>query len=201
MLFFLASVAMMVVIQQARLVGCPRHWAHYFLALLAACWLLRTMQPQRRHLPSLILLLVLCVPQIQGFLAATKIDARHAFSGGKETADFIRRAGMQDLPLVAGPGMALTVSVYLHRPFYNMETEEVEETVSFNARRRAFSLNQFLDKAITVSREHHGPVTVVLCLYQDLPPLPPGVEAQRLFMSRPSVVGEERFVVYRLNAH
>ena len=41
MLFFVASVAMMTVVQQARLVGCPRHWAHYFLALrrgvLAAC--------------------------------------------------------------------------------------------------------------------------------------------------------------------
>jgi hypothetical protein len=201
LLFFVASVAMMTVVQQARLVGCPRHWAHYFLALLAACWLLRRVEPQRRHLPSLILLVVLCVAQIQGFLVATKVDARAAFSGGKETADFIRRAGMQDLPLVAGPGMALTVAVYLHRPFYNMETEEVEETVSFNARRRNFSLNQFLDKAIAVSREHHGPVTVVLCLYTQLPPVPAGVEARLLFTSRAPVVGDERFVVYRLEAH
>jgi hypothetical protein len=162
---------------------------------------LRRVEPQRRHLPSLILLVVLCVAQIQGFLVATKVDARAAFSGGKETADFIRRAGMQDLPLVAGPGMALTVAVYLHRPFYNMETEEVEETVSFNARRRNFSLNQFLDKAIAVSREHHGPVTVVLCLYTQLPPVPAGVEARLLFTSRAPVVGDERFVVYRLEAH
>jgi len=201
MLFYVAAVTMMTVIQQARLYGSARHWAHYFLALLAACWLLRRVQPQRRHLPSLILLVVLCGLQIQGFLVATKVDTREAFSGGKETAEFIRRAGMQDLPLVAGPGMALTVAVYLRRPFYNMETEEVEETVSFNTRRRDFSLNQFLDKAITVSRERHSPVTVVLCLYPQLPPVPAGVEAKLLFTSRTPIVGDERFVVYRLEAH
>jgi hypothetical protein len=201
MLFFVMSVAMMATVQQTRLFGCPRHWAHYFLAFFAACWLLRRVQPQRRHLPSLILLVALCGLQAEGFAVATKVDTRAPFSGGKEAADFIRRAGMQDLPLVAGPGQALTAAVYLHRPFYNMETEEVEETVAFHARRRNFSLNQFLDKAITVSREHHSPVTVVMTIYVDLPPLPPGVEAQRLFLSREPIVPDERFVVYRLEAH
>jgi len=201
MLFYVAALAMMMVIQQARLAGSPRHWAHYFIALCAACWLLRTLQPRRRHLPSLILLVALCVPQIQSFAVATLVDTREVFSGGRDTAAFIRRAGMQDLPLVAGPGMALTVAVYLRRPFYSMETEEVEETVAFHNRRRDFSINQFLAKAIMVSRQFHSPVTVVLCMGAVLPPVPPGVDAQLLFTSRPAVVADEQFLVYRLEAH
>jgi hypothetical protein len=200
MLFYVAALAMMFVIQQARLVGSPRHWAHFFIALVAASWLLRTLQPRRRHLPSLILLLALCAAQIQGFAVATLVDTREVFSGGRDAAAVIRRAGMQDLPLVAGPGMALTVAVYLRRPFYNMETDEVEETVAFHTRRRDFSINQFLVKAIAVSREHHSPVTVVLCMGEQLPPVPPGVEAKLLFTSRPAVVADEQFLVYRLDA-
>ncbi len=200
MLFYVASLAMMMVIQQARLGGSPRHWAHYFIALVAACWLLRRLQPQRRHLPSLILLLALCGLQIQGFAVATLVDTREVFSGGRDTAAFIRGAGMQDLPLVAGPGMALTVAAYLRRPFYNMETEEVEETVAFHHRRRDFSVNQLLARAIAVSRQLASPVTVVLSTVE-LPPMPPGVQSQLLFTSRPATVVDEQFLVYRLEAH
>jgi hypothetical protein len=162
---------------------------------------LRRLQPQRRHLPSLILLVALSGLQLQGFAVATLVDTREVFSGGRDTAAFIRRAGMQDLPLVAGPGMALTVAAYLRRPFYNMETDEVEETVAFHNRRRDFSRNQFLAKAIAVSRQLGSPVTVVLCMGEHLPPVPAGVDARLVFTSRPAVVTDEQFLVYRLDAH
>ena len=197
-LFWFASVAMFAVIQLARYAGGPRHWAHYFLVVVAACWLLRNLAPRRCHVPSLVLLLALCGFQAEGFLAATVEDTREVFSGGRDAARFIRRAGMQDLPLVAGGGQALTVAVYLRRPFYNMETEEVEETVAFHARRKPFDARELVTKAIAVSREHHSPVTLVS--NQPLPPVPPGVTARLLFISRAGTIGDEVFRVYAFDA-
>jgi hypothetical protein len=198
--FYVVAVGQMLVIQMARYGGSPRHWGHFFMALIAASWLLRTLSPRRRHWASLILLLLLCGVQVQSFMAATVVDTRKVFSGGRDTAAFIRAAGMQDLPLVAGPGQALTVAVYLRRPFYSMETEEVEETVAFHVRRKYFSPTEFLAKAIEVSRAHHSPVVVVIST-QPLPPAPPGVRARLLYTSPPCTIGDEQFRVYWLDAH
>jgi hypothetical protein len=197
--FYVTAVAIMIIVQQARYGGSPRHWGHFFMALIAGSWLLRTLAPQRRHLSSLVLLMALCGVQTQSFLAAAVTDTREVFSGGRDTAAFIRKAGMQDLPLVAGPGMALTVAVYLHRPFYNMETEEVEETVAFHTRRKLFSAPEFMAKAIAVSREHHSPVVAVTAGQPMIPP-PPGVRARLLYTSPPSTIDDEQFRVYSLDA-
>ncbi len=196
--FYLASIVMIALVQQARYAGSPRHWANYFVVLVPAFWLLRTLVPRARHLPSLILLVVLCAFQAEGFVAATVMDTRVVFSGGRDAAAFIRRAGMQDLPLVAGPGQALSVAVYLRRPFYNMETEEVEQTVSFNTRRKGFSATEFLAKAIEVSRDQKSPVTVVI--NQPLPPTPAGVKSRLLFTSKNGTITDEVFRVYSLDA-
>jgi len=196
--FYLMSVLLMVVVQVARYGGSPRHWGHFFMALIAASWLLRTLSPRRRHLPSLLLLLVLCGVQVQSFLAATAMDTRYPFSGGRDAAAYIRSAGMLDWPLVAGPGQALTVAVYLRRPFYNMETEEVEETVAFHARRKNFSAPELVTRAIGVSREQHRPVVVVTGV--PLAPVPPGVRARLLYSSPRCTIDDEEFRVYSLDA-
>ncbi|HET6149924.1 MAG TPA: hypothetical protein VFH68_20455 [Polyangia bacterium] len=196
--FYVVSVVLMVVVQVARYGGSPRHWGHFFMAFVAAGWVLRTLAPRRRHLPSLVLLLVLCGMQVQSFLAATVADTRFPFSGGRDAAAFIRRAGMRDWPLVAGPGQALTVAVYLRRPFYNMETEEVEETVAFHTRRKNFSASELVQRAIGVSREQRRPVVVVTGV--PLAPVPPGVRAQLLYSSRPCTIDDEQFRVYSLDA-
>ena len=105
---------------------------------------------------------------------------------------------MLDWPLVAGPGQALTVAVYLRRPFYNMETEEVEETVAFHARRKNFSAPELVNRAIGVSREQHRPVVVVTGV--PLAPVPPGVRARLLYSSPRCTIDDEEFRVYSLDA-
>jgi hypothetical protein len=196
--FYVVAVLLMQVSQVARYWGSPRHWGHYFLVLVVACWLLRTLQPRRRHTPSLVLLTVLCCFQFQGFVVATVMDTREVFSGGRDAAAFIRGAGLQDLPLVGGPGIFETPATFLRRPFHTPENEEVEEAIAFHARRAPFSLTALLDKAISVSREHHGPVVVITWM-DELPPAPAGVAARLLFTTRPGIV-EEQFRVYLLNA-
>jgi hypothetical protein len=196
--FYLATVLVMGFIQAVRYWGSSRHWGHFFMALLAASWLLRTRMPRRLHAPSLILLTVLCGFQFESFLAATVIDTREVFSGGRDAAAFIRGAGLQDLPQVGGPSIYLTPFTYLRRPFYNMENEEVEETLAFHGRRGPFTMEGLVAKAVAVSREHHSPVVVVNWM-DPLPPAPPGVRMRLLFTTRPGVV-EEQFTVYLLDA-
>jgi hypothetical protein len=204
MLAYLAAVLMMELIQQARYEGGGRHWGHYFLFYVGACWLLRGTAPRRRHLPSLLLLGALAAFQVQGFVAAAVWDTRGVFSGGRDTAAFIRSKNLQDLPIVGGPSwIVLTVTSYLQRPFFNAETEELHETVVFHTRRRKFAREAdywrgVLDRAIGVARERHSPVLVITTA--PLPPPPAGVRLSHLFTSRRGVVSDETFVVYVLTA-
>ena len=121
------------------------------------------------------------------------------FSGGRETAAFIRRAGLQDLPIVAGPDYhAVTIAGFLRRPFFAMETEEINETVVFHNRRRNFSSPDLLARAIQISRERKSPV--LLICNQWLPDPPSGVTRTQLFKSEPGTIADETFTVYRLEA-
>jgi len=199
MLTYLGGVAGMLVFQQVRHEGVPRHWGHFFMFFIAACWLLRTTLPRRRHWLSTALLTGLCAVQVQSFLVATIIDTREVFSGGRETAAFIEHAGLQDLPIVAGPDYnAVTIAGYLRRPFHAAETEEFNETVVFHNRRRKFETPDLMARAIQVSRDHHGPL--LLICNQGLPDPPAGVTRKELFRSRPGTIADETFTVWRLDA-
>ena len=199
MLGYLVLTAGILIFQQARHEGVPRHWGHFFVAFVLAAWLLRATFPRRSHWLSTALLTGICLVQLQAFGVATVIDTRHVFSGGRETAAFIRGAGLQDLPIVAGPDFAaITVAGYLRRPFYAAETNEFNETVVFHDRRRPFVPAELMARAIDVARTHQSPV--LLICNQPLPDPPAGVTRERLFQSRRGTIDDETFTVYRLEA-
>jgi hypothetical protein len=196
-LVFSGCVLAMELLQQVRYEGHPRHWGQYWVIFVGACWLLRNSSPRRRHVVSLLVLLGSLGFQIQGFVAATVWDTKEVFSGGRETAAFIRKQGLQDLPLLAGPSwQVLSVTGYLRRPFISVETEEFHETVVFHDRRHWFSMPALVERAISVARERKGPVLVVT--NEPLPALPLEATASRLFTSRTGTIDDEVFFVYRL---
>lgn len=199
MLAYLAAVAAMAVFQVVRLQGGSRHWGHFLMLFLALSWLQRTAFPRRRHGFSTAFLVLVFAFQVESFVVATLIDTREVFSGGRDAAAFIRKQGLQDLPFVAGPDyMAASVAVYLDRPFVAAETEEIGESVVFHSRRRPFSGDELMNKAIRLARERKS--AVLLVSSQPLPAPPPGVTRAQLFTSRPGTVGDETFMVYRLQA-
>jgi len=161
--------------------------------------LLRTTLPKRRHLLSTVLLVVMAGVQVESFIAATVGDSRFVFSGGRQTAAFIRRSGLQDLPIVAGPDwFVITVTGYLERPYISVETEEVNQTVVFHGRRRGFSAKELVNRAAAVSRERRSPVLVISMV--SLPSPPPGATMTWLYTSKPGTVGDEVFSVFKVVA-
>jgi hypothetical protein len=201
MLTYLVAITAMAVFQQTRFPGQPRHWGHYFMFFVAACWLARKVFPRgkHKHLMSTLLLLGMLAFQVQSFITATVQDTRWAFSGGRETATFIRRAGLQDLPIVAGPDwFVIPVAGYLRRPFISVETEEVNETVVFHSRRRVFSVAALVARAVELSRAGKKPVLIVS--NQPIALAPEGARLSLLFTSGPATLSDEIFSVYRVLA-
>ena len=199
MLAYVGAAATMMAFQQARFDGAPRHWGHYFMLFLAGCWLVRLQFPKRSHWFSTVLIVGLLVLQAKAFVTATYFDTKDVFSGGRDTADFIRREGLQDLPFVSGPDYtAATVAGYLRRPFYAAETGEYDENVVFHNRRHPFSPHELMNLAVRVLHEKNSPVLLVC--NQWLPDPPPGIKRTLLFTSRPGMVADEVYSVYRLQA-
>jgi hypothetical protein len=197
-LVYAAATVTMAMFQQVRHEGCTRHWGHYFMFLVVCAWLARNALPHRRHLPATLLLSAIVLGQAPTLIAATVVDTRGPFSGGRETAAFIEQAGLQDLPIVAGPDFAMvTVAGFLRKPFFAHETDEINETVVFHGHHKPFSSDELMNKAIAVSREKKSPVLLV-CTRQ-LPDPPARTTRTLLFTSRPKpVVSDEVFSVYRL---
>ncbi|HEX7508531.1 MAG TPA: hypothetical protein VF550_17285 [Polyangia bacterium] len=199
MIAHLAAASTMLLFQQVRFEGGPRHWGHFFIFFFAACWLLRSRFPWRSHWPTTLALVALLAFQAESFGAATIVETREVFSGGRDAAAFIRSQGLQDLPLLGGPDyMMVTVAGYLRRPFIAAESEEVHQTVVFHSRRRGFSGYDLMNRAVAISRERKSPVIAVGI--NPLPAPPPGATSVLLFTSRPGCVADEVFWVYRIQA-
>jgi hypothetical protein len=199
MLIYLGAVVILLMFQQARFEGSPRHWGHFFMFFVAASWLLRARFPRRKHRFSTALLVCILAVQAESFAIATALDTREVFSGGRDAAAFIKKAGLQDLPIVAGQDYhAATVAGYLRRRFIASETDEVNETVVFHSRRRPFSRERLVNRAVEVSREKKSPV--LLIFYDNLPDPGPGATSTLLFTSRQGIVQDEVFRVYLVQA-
>jgi hypothetical protein len=196
---YAAALATMMVFQQVRFIGTTRHWGHFFMLFVGVCWLLRLQFPRRSHWLSTVLLTGILAIQSKSFVAGAVLDTREIFSGARDTAAFIRGAGLQDLPIAGGPDYyAAAVASYLRRPFYAAETAEFHDDVVFHTRRRPFSAFELMNRAVAISRERQSPVLIVTREW--LPDPPAGVTRTLLFANPPAMVGDESFSVYRLQA-
>jgi hypothetical protein len=199
MLTYGAAIATMLAFQQARYMGATRHWGHFLMLFVGACWILRSQFPKRSHWLSTALLTVMLAIQSRSFVVGAVLDTREVFSGARDTAAFIRGAGLQDLPIAAGPDYNVAaVTGYLHRPFYAAETGEFDDNVVFHNRRRPFSADELMNRAVAILREQKSPVLLVTTY--GLPDPPAGITRTLLFSSRPGMVGDEIFFVHRLQA-
>ena len=192
---FVIGVLLLSVFGAVRYSGAMRHIGNFFLLFVALAWLRRLRAPRGRHLLSTVMLVVIGLFQARTLLVAVAQDRFGVFSGSGEAAAFIEKAGLQDLPIVAGPdAIVLAVTAHLHRPFISSETEDIGETMVFHSRRRAYSDAALLDRAVRCAREKHTPVLVL----SDHPlpaPAAPGLPWKELYRGPPVM---ESFWIYEL---
>jgi hypothetical protein len=172
-----------------------RHIGNLFIFFVGACWIRRLSAPRRKHLLSTVLLTVIGLVQLESFLAAASEEKTYVFSGGLEMAARIEKAGLQDLPLVAGPDAYIsTVAGYLDRPFISAETEEINETVVFHGSLHGFSAERLLKRAAAEVQAKQRPVLVL-----SNRPLPrPNGGRQLSFLWRTAGGNGESFWLYRM---
>jgi hypothetical protein len=199
---FIGGVGLMNVLQIARYTGSVRHWAHAVLLFVALLWVSSRERARTKALRafSSVVLVVIGLFQVESFAAVALEDYHVAFSGGRETAAYIEREGLSNLPIVAGPDwFVITVTGYLRRTFVSVETEEMNQTVVFHARRRAFSAGRLVERGVLESKKRRTPV---LILSNDKLPAPADrtVSMPLLFSSAlPNMADSEQFFVYRVS--
>jgi hypothetical protein len=193
-----AGLGLMGFVQITRHEGGPRHWGHALILYLALLWLSRTAWPRRRYALALVLLFVTIAFQVQTFSAAVIRDRTDQFSGAPELAAYVESHDLQGLPLVAGPeAFVISAAGHLGRTFESVETEEINETMMFHDRRRAFDPAALVARAVAIGAGKHTPV--LLLSNQPLPP-PTSAAVQSLLLfenSQPSP-HDESFKLYRV---
>jgi hypothetical protein len=194
------AYTLMSVVMTTRYTGSIRHWGHFWTVFVVLSWLARRRFPSRRFWLNTAVLLVTGLCQVQGFVVALHEDWTALFSGAEMAADVIRRKGLADLPLVAGPDwFVLQIAGYLDKTYVSAETEEINQTVVFHNRRRPFSVEALVQRAVDVAHEKKGSVLVVS--NRSLPHPTSPVRAFELMYSPESwaIHGDELFWVYRLD--
>jgi len=189
----------MAFLQEARYLGHIRHWGHFFVFFVTMVWIVRVERPRTRNWLAPVFLLLLGLCQAEGFAVALWQDTKVPFSGAREAARAIEKAGLKDLPLVIGPDWAApSLTGYLDRTFVSCETDEVNQSMVFHGRRKAFTPEALVSKAVAVARERHSPVLVIS---NRALPNPPGAPALKLIFANtiPSELGDENYQVYRLD--
>jgi hypothetical protein len=131
LVFHLAGTGALLVFAYISGFSAARHVGHLYLVLVAAAWLAagarawrspalarqvgRPLAPPVWQAAGAFLL----VAHLGAGLFAAVMDLRHPFSGGRQTAEFLRGNGHGNAPLVVDPGfIGPPVAVHLGRPYY-----------------------------------------------------------------------------------
>jgi hypothetical protein len=192
------GIGLVSVFSMIRWGGDMRHLGNMFLLFLGAAWVRRLKAPRRNHLLSTLLLVIIGCFQFKSFVVAARADWKYAFSGGKAMAAWIEKAGLRDLPIIAGPdAIVLTVTSYLDRPYISSQSEEFNATQVFHSRRRGFSSEALVERAAKEVKAKHRPV-LVLSSYP-VPASAGGGPKLKLLHQERSDVMDEPFWLYRMD--
>jgi len=145
-----------------------RHIGHLYVLLVATAWIASTTRPwpgkeaaqswPRMARPAGLLLLT---THVAAGVHAGAMDLRHPFSGGRNTAEFLRRAGHADAPVVADPAfIGPPVAVHLGRPFYDPGSRRLGWFVTWDDQRGLERLEVPLE-AQAVAQELGRPVVLL----------------------------------------
>lgn len=128
-----------------KLMGGVRHWGHMFILLVVCLWIsasyteakLKWLSPKLAHAidfpakhKNKFITVILGVHLVAGIYAMS-MDLFYPFSGSKQTATFIQKQRMTNMPIVASSdtGVAYTLSAYLDRKIYTSRSTTPQEAL------------------------------------------------------------------------
>jgi hypothetical protein len=145
-----------------------RHIGHLYLLLAATAWTARVARGWRDASPPGTwgrpvrgaAYGLLALHAVAGAYAAA-MDVRYPFSGGRAAAEFLRRAGLADAPLVVDPAfVGPPVAVALDRPFYDPGSRTWGWFVTWNEA-RGVERAEVPIEAQALARERGQPVVLL----------------------------------------
>jgi hypothetical protein len=190
----------------AVLPGDRRHWAHAWLALLAAWWLARNRgmdpagadQPSRPAAAARALLLASLALHAAAGLVATAAEQAWTFSRSEQAARLVRRQVQPDHVLLAWPdAICSAVIIRLDRQAHYLNADRPGSWIRWDRARRRPGPEDVLDAA---GRYAGSESTVWLLAGRPLPPAALAAGWQPVADAvGPAAVWEERYWLYRLN--
>jgi hypothetical protein len=199
-LSYAVGVVVMGAFQGAKYQGSVRHWGHAWLLLFALLWLALKSSERRPRQGVLFQALFALTAGVQVFAGALLLyrDFRLPFSGAEETVAFIKSAGLASGPFVgAADHMVSNVAGQLDADFLYPQTDETGKTVVFHRRRRRAGQFEVLQSAKALAQKTDKEPVLVLTF-----PLYAhefeGFRVETLFRSKPSLVSDENFFIYKL---
>ncbi|MBF0516688.1 MAG: hypothetical protein HQK97_06140 [Nitrospirae bacterium] len=155
--------------------GSIRHWGHYFIVFVSAVWLAalydgkpfkpRILDKLSRFFDgerSAFFTFLLIVNVIAG-VSANTLDYLYPFSANKETAEFIKAKGLDNMPIFGDQDFAASgVAAYLNCPIYYPATQRHGTFVRWDNNRRAFDGTTILKEAQLYALNEKQDVLLVL---------------------------------------
>jgi hypothetical protein len=196
---FLLGVVFISLFQAHRYAGYLRHWGHFFVLLIVCVWLYAK---QRKPHPALLYLLLggTMALQMATCVRAVRSEIEMPFSGAQEAANFLRQNGLAREPMMASYDHAVSaVAGYLDRRFISAETGEEGQTVVFHNRRtEGPTVGEILKWGRQTIQDYNSPILLLLN-FDPGPESLPDVKADLLYVTKPSLVADETFRIYRLS--
>jgi hypothetical protein len=192
------GIIAMALFQETKYPGGMRHIGHFFILLLACGWLMnRELARVRRHYLEFVLLLGIFAVQINGALKSTGADLERTFSGAGDAAAYLRPQLTQEAVVIGSADHpTAAVAAYLDRAFLFADTGDFVKTVVFHNRRVGVDTARLF----TLAKEQidqHRPVFFILH-YPIGAKERDGLRVKLLHVTRPPIVQDERFYIYRV---
>jgi hypothetical protein len=209
--FYLSATAGLLLFAALFYVPRLRHGGHFYLALIAAFWLAGfggspphqlVGQPAGRRDPQRLrscLLAVLLTVQAVAGLAALSLDWRLPFSAAPAAAAWLRMQELARFTLVGSPDFAASpLAAWLGRPIFYPERGEFGTFLRWDRHRRLLNRPELVAQLRARLRADDRPVLLVG--KPDALRSEPGLRVTELARFTESVVPDERYSIYRVEA-
>jgi len=208
--FYVAGTAAMLVFGYAKYLGFIRHWGHYYLLLVAALWLAygaeggrsaaddaTTSKPAERPAGwKGMAITALFAVQFAAGMVATITDWVRPFSQGRDVAQYIRKQGLIDRPIVGTKEEATaSLSAWLDVPVYHADSERRGSFMRWDQHRHSHTPADVVAYARTLRAQTGRPPLLV---FNYDPGLADDGEVKQLKVFDAAIVTDERFWVYSM---